>query len=230
MKNLPKDPVSPRVVKFNFLKKSESDGLPHYFLTAFKDSDPQGYLRRFGFRLKRIYFYKEIPGKGGLSSLVGQLESKNVELINKGTLRAGLGSARKLKSGKRGILRELMEESKQDITGAVAPKVSVELKFGTLDDYPYVYCDTIDANSEEAKRLMAAGFKKGLPYWEFEVTRGRLLQLLTKMQHQTANLKIADFDTFATKVKDVFKTDIRKQFGFLEMKDCLLYTSDAADE
>jgi len=206
LKKLPNEPENPKRLKFNLQKRDRE-----VYLTCFKVSDPQGFVRRLGFSLQSEYMYIEVPAKGGVTKLVHDLEAKNVEIINKENLEEGIATGR-IRPAKQGALKQLERESKQKIAGAKEPKKAepllIEFHFATIDGYPLVYTDSVREGSDEMLILQRLHFKDGAPYWYLNITRTKLATLFKKIQHSYPDLRIVDWEAFKADVSKIFRFDL----------------------
>jgi len=195
----------PTLLKFNFQNTNN-----RWFLTAFKTSDPNGFVRRLGFLLQPPYYYIEVSAKGSISSIIDDIESADIEIIDKDVLLSGISRSPITKGATKGILKQLEQRSRQ-VTSAKeeALKYQVNLDFSTVDGYPLIVTKNVKIGSKEGSILKRKGFKEGISYWYLPITRTRLLDLFKKLQHQYPDVRIADWDNFKKLSNTLFKVDIK---------------------
>jgi len=201
LEELPENPSAPKLIKFHL---QNWDG--KWLLTCFKSSDTQGFVRRLGFMLQTPYMYVEIPNKGGISKVIEDIESQDIEIVNKEALESGAFRIRSVSSPKN-VLRNLERQSKQAVNSSV--RTQLEFHFGTIDNFPFVYCDNLKFGSKEALALKKVSFKEGFSFWYLLITRTRLTNIMRKFQENYKDVKIADWQQFQDQVSDIFKLDLK---------------------
>lgn len=207
--DLPLDPHNPRIIKFN-LQQWDDD----WYVTVWRTADPQGYVRRLGFKLQRHFWMQEVPSKGGAYALLKKIEAAGFKINNQAELDDGLHSMhRLLRAGQRGAVRRSQQEAKQLVAASFLAKVEAKKKetpsmqtdfhFATIDGFPVVFTDNIMDQSQEARELKKLGFKLQQPFWYYPTTRSNLMLLLRKIQTHN-DLRIAEWDEFAMAASKVF--------------------------
>ena len=211
LNDLPLDPANPHFLKLN-LQQWDDD----WYVTVFRAADMQGYVRKFGFKLQRNFYFMEVPSRGGATQLLQKIEDEGIHITNKHDLENNLHSIhRLLKAGQRGIVRKMTQQARQAVVNASflekveaakkkeEPHLEAQFHFATIDGYPVVFTDTVLEGSPEAKIIKKIGFKLQQPFWYIPVTRSRMTLILNRfLAHK--ELRIADWEEFARDVHKVF--------------------------
>lgn len=177
-----------------------------WFLTAFKAADPNGFLRRLRFMLQPAYYYRE-TSKGGVGSVIDDLEGAGFEILNKAKLEDGAAKARLLHPARVGMMRRLEQESRK--VAAASPKWQAEFYFATLDrKIPLVMSDNVKVGSKEGQALRRIGFIEGAPFWYLPVRRGTLPAFFGDVRANYPDLKVENWDAIKKIAKETWGVDL----------------------
>jgi len=199
-----------------------------WYLTCWKTSDPNGFLRVFGFDLIRDYYGYEIASKSGADPIIDKIERRKIDVLNKTDLKVYLQKARMLKPGRHGLIKQMQLDSKKTVQGYFlkdgmskwsdpayqgwVPKEvragvngEVVLHFAMIDGYPYLYVSALDENEEEIKILKSLGFTHFPAMWAMEVTRTGILQFFRKLRQRHKDIEITNWLAFKENVQTQFR-------------------------
>jgi hypothetical protein len=193
-----------------------------WYVYSYKAADPDGFLRQLGFSLMRGYYYLELASKAGVDNVILKLE-KNLTILNKPEFEKQVRESRVTAQGVKNGLRKAAQKARQSVAADVEEigkkKGEVSLQFSVMDGAPIIWVHNVLTTSDpEFSILKRVGFEQVPPLWKKPITRSQLKILLTKIQTNYPQVRIADWEEFKSVAHLAFKGLELTEFDTLAVK------------
>ena len=206
---LPTHPRHPRNIEFELENRDDS-----WFLTCFRSVDPQGFLRRLGFVLERNLWYLEVSNRDAGLKALDRLEGQGFDLGDRREIEESIRQSRWVRSGHRGILKQLEQKDRQSVKGAAIEAretketKSLVLGWSTIDGYPYLWTNVLDDDEAAVKALRQAGFQRKPDLWSLRTNRSRLKGFLRRLTTRWPEARLARWPELKQAASKAFKVDL----------------------